>query len=506
MGIGSFALPITTGGTVTPDYVYPSDWISISGVPNNEIYLCTSDEGSRFVSFTVTTASGTYSVDWGDGTSTTGVTSGTAVQYQLPLGSGTTSPNTSVTTYKTRIYATGTITRFFVSRNTTLLNNQYFPIYAANFGTTGLTSMANMFFVSSAGLSYSLQAVYLPSTLDSVTTMASAFEECRGLIYLQMPTSMSTLNTLARTFFNARSLIGITFPSNLNAVTSMLDMAGSCFSLTDVTMPTSMTGCTQYARAFATCQSLESITFPTNMNDSGYSFTSTFQSCSSLKSFTFPNNKVSSLLTTFTDCFALKSVIFQNTNCDVVTTSQQCFQNCNSLSYVEMPTTMTGNTTLSTMFSNCFTLGEIDLPPFTGATNASSMFAGSLNLGRVGNGEFIGRSGNTFNGGTLFTQNEALTGYTGYSQYTAFGFTGTVTIKTKLQSLRLINSGSTYSGTSPQINISYNDLGQAALVEVFNDLPTLSGKTINITGCTGAAALTAPERAIATGKGWTITG
>ena len=49
-------------------------------------------------------------------------------------------------------------------------------------------------------------------------------------------------------------------------------------------------------------------------------------------------------------------------------------------------------------------------------------------------------------------------------------------------------------------------LGQAALVQVFNDLPTLVGKTINITANPGAALLTAGERAIATGKGWTIIG
>lgn len=507
MGIGSFALPLTTGSTAPAEYTYPSDWVSITGVPNNEIYLTTADEGTRWVSFTVTTASGTYSVDWGDGTSTTGITSGTAVQYQLPLGSGTTSPNTSVTTYKTRIYATGTITRFFVSRNTALGNNQIFPIYAANFGTTGLTSMANMFYVSAAGVSYSLQAVYFPSSMDSCTTMASTFEDCRGLVYVKMPTSMSTLNTMARAFITCRSLIGITFPSNLNAVTTMLDTFNACSALGNVTMPTSMTGCTQYARAFAGCTDLETITFPTNMNESGYSMTSTFQGAYSLLNFTFPNNKVSSLLTTFTDCFALKWVKFQNTNCDVVTSSQQCFQNCYDLSYVMMPTTMTGNTNTSSMFNNSFVLGQIDLPPLTGVTSAGSMFSAAYNLGRVGGGENIGRtSGTQVNAGNLFTNNEALTGYTGYSVYSAFGFTGTVTVKTKLQSLRLTNSGSTYAGSSPQINISYNDLGQAALVQVFNDLPTLTGKTINITGCTGAAALTAGERAIATGKGWTITG
>jgi hypothetical protein len=32
----------------------------------------------------------------------------------------------------------------------------------------------------------------------------------------------------------------------------------------------------------------------------------------------------------------------------------------------------------------------------------------------------------------------------------------------------------------------------------------LSGKQIKITGCTGAAELTSGDRAIATGKGWTV--
>jgi hypothetical protein len=94
-----------------------------------------------------------------------------------------------------------------------------------------------------------------------------------------------------------------------------------------------------------------------------------------------------------------------------------------------------------------------------------------------------------------------------YTKFSKLGLEGLSTIKAKLNSLRLRNNGSgQYGGASPQINISYTKLSQAALVQVFNDLPTVTSKTINITGATGAAALTAPERAIATGKGWTITG
>ena len=94
---------------------------------------------------------------------------------------------------------------------------------------------------------------------------------------------------------------------------------------------------------------------------------------------------------------------------------------------------------------------------------------------------------------------------TKFSKFVSTGYN--TSARAPLSSLRLRNNGAgQYAGTSPQIDISYTSLGQAALVQVFNDLPTIVSKTINITGASGAAALTAPERAIATGKGWTIVG
>ncbi len=61
-----------------------------------------------------------------------------------------------------------------------------------------------------------------------------------------------------------------------------------------------------------------------------------------------------------------------------------------------------------------------------------------------------------------------------------------------------------FSGTAPQIDVGYTGLDKAGLVALFNSLPTVSGKTINILGATGAADLTAGDLAIATGKGWTV--
>lgn len=61
-------------------------------------------------------------------------------------------------------------------------------------------------------------------------------------------------------------------------------------------------------------------------------------------------------------------------------------------------------------------------------------------------------------------------------------------------------------GTAPQIDISDTGLDRAALVALFNSMPTVSASQVcNIKGCTGAADLTAADLAIATGKGWTVT-
>ena len=70
----------------------------------------------------------------------------------------------------------------------------------------------------------------------------------------------------------------------------------------------------------------------------------------------------------------------------------------------------------------------------------------------------------------------------------------------------LVSQNAPFTGSSPQINVSYTGLDQNALVALFNSLPTVTaGQIINITGATGASALTAQQLAIAINKGWTVT-
>jgi hypothetical protein len=100
-----------------------------------------------------------------------------------------------------------------------------------------------------------------------------------------------------------------------------------------------------------------------------------------------------------------------------------------------------------------------------------------------------------------------LTSLDFYCKFSRLTLQGTATNRNNLTSLRLRNNSSSgplqYNSTSPQIQLAYTNLDTAALNQVFTDLPSLSSKTIDITGATGAATCT---RSIATAKGWTVTG
>jgi hypothetical protein len=335
---------------------------------------------------------------------------------------------------------------------------------------------------------FNLQEITLPTTIGSSTSMFSTFSTCRSLSKIIIPSSYN-ITSLQSAFTNCTTLNELTLPNNSqNGVTTMLNMCSGCINLKSIVMPTSLTGVTTMGAAFSSCFNLQSVVFPSTMN-AVTSIAAMFDSCYSLQSVTLPTS-MSALTTTsllFRDCFALKSVTLPATT-GLITTYANTFNNCFALKSVTLPTTQTTTlASLNSSFINCYAL--------TGITNQQYL-------------------GNTSTGSIIYVDGTAIT--TGayellsldlYTKFSKFDASGIVSIIAKLNSLRLRNNGTgQYAGTSPQINISYTSLGQAALVQVFNDLPTVTAKTINITGASGAAALTAPERAIATGKGWTITG
>jgi hypothetical protein len=395
-----------------------------------------------------------------------------------------------------------TLTMFGVFNGCAALKSfRGFPI---NFNTTSLQST----FQSCSSLS----DVVLPSSISLLTDMSNCFNSCPSLTTITLPTTISAAGINLSNAFLGTAISELVIPSGW-----ILSTAGAICqnntSLKKISLP-SNGGATSYANAFSNCSSLQEIVMPTNMAASQL-FGSAFNLCGNLKSIVFPSvmTSAASMNSMLGNCGNLQSVVMP------ITASTNnfgfTFSNDFNLLSVVMPTTLVGNmTSYQSTFQNCYNLKSVSMPTTQtlNLTTINSMLNNAWNLTGITNTDKIGNpstTATTYVDGTLFATNAyRLTSLDMYCKFSKFDANGLSTsLRNALTSLRLRNNGAgQYAGVSPQINISYTSLGQAALVQVFNDLPTITSKTIDITGALGAAALTAPERAIATGKGWTIIG
>jgi len=399
----------------------------------------------------------------------------------------------------------------------------------ANFGSGTTQTMTSLFTNC-----HSLKTFVFPQNTNT-GSLASAFSNCYSLAQLTLPTSLPTLTSLISTFVNTYALSELTLPTNYGASVSLQntfngtglseiiypsgltpsDMANThqnalslrkvvlpptapsnssnffsgCFSLQEVQFFTNLTNATNLQNIFLNCRGLTGLTMPSVAN-SVNTMSGAFQGCGNLLQITLPTSMTGcpNWANTFNGCSTLRSCVLPATATASITTFAGTFTNCFSLLNITLPNTqMTSLTTINAMVDTCISL--------TGITNTDK-------LGNPSTAAIVFVDGTNF---ARYNQISSLDLYTKFSKFVAIG--GNVSAPSPLTSLRLRNNGAAqYGGLSPQIDIRFNSLGQAALVQVFNDLPTITSKTINITSNPGAALLTAGERAIATGKGWTIVG
>jgi hypothetical protein len=611
-------------------YVHPSDWIDISSVANNEINLLSRD-GFTVAFSNVIASSGTYSIDWGDGTIQTARASGTTCQHTYPLGTGTVC-SLGYRTNAIRIYnATGNITRFKIQNHNLTTGNQISPILWAVFGTANLTDFSSAFCLSTAvpeckcllqeiimppsfascsttsnafkncnklesisnftwgsvtDASYmfsfctSLKDIKLPSSWGSVTSTSYMFDNCTFLTSIILPasfgnvtnisfmfnqcarliyekgltdwgaaTSVSSLffqctrllkiqlpeqwgvnmTNIANIFSSMPALESITLPTSWRNVTSTLSMFNACYNLRSVNLPDSWGNIFQISGMFSTCSNLREITLPATWGSIS-STQAMFSNCNNLVSVTLPASwgSISVATQMFFLCTSLKEITLPSSwgfitaagnmftycynlikanipaNWNSIGDFTSAFENCYNLSYVTPCTTLGGAPNMTSMFKNCFSLPSFSFPAASNnVPNITSAFVNCTSLIAVTNFGSVGASNTNQQDGTSFDGSNLLETVSVGCRLSKFSMAGTTTNQMRLNSLRLTNASSTFGGTSPQVNVSYTSLGIAALNQLFTDLPSAAGKTINITGCTGAAGCT---RTIATAKGWTVTG
>ena len=388
----------------------------------------------------------------------------------------------------------------------------------------------------------SLLAITIPEV--DINSLSNTFLSCTNLQSVTLPTSCPSLTTLQSCFQFCSSLPEITLPTTVSASPINLQQTfWSCFSLSAITIPSSYNIGT-LSSTFETCPNLVTCNLPNNAQNSITTMSFAFSGCSSLLNLTLPTslNAVNTLANTFNNCINLKSLAFP-ANMNAVANIQSCFQNCASLTSLTLPTSMTALTSvgLGAAFSGCLELRNLVFPATvgagislfnalnsnpglpsletvtfpttqtTGVTTLANNFnycqglTGAFNVDKIGNNSTATTTyitGTTLMGANVAARRLLSLDFT--CKFSTFVFNGTVTRPLALNSLRLRNNGAgQYAGASPQVNVSFTSLGTAALDQLFTDLPTVTSRTINITGTPGAATCT---RSIATSKGWTVTG
>ena len=407
----------------------------------------------------------------------------------------------------------------------TQLQNVYFPstcsanaIYTMSFTFSGCVSLKNIVFPTNFNASsfsncfsgcVRLTNVTFPTSMPSLTTFFGCFNGCSLLQSIILPTTVGATISMAQMFVSCASLSTITIPSGWT-ITSLVTTFSSCVNLKTVVLPNNaQNSITSMFQTFSGCTSLESVILPTSLN-AVTDLTQLFFSCFNLKSATLPStmNAVTTILNSFLYCYSLTSVTLP-TSMSSCNNFSQAFNSCYSLKSLTMPTTISASTTTySNLCQNATNLQILNLPTTQTSllTNIDSFINICGNLTTITNLDKVGSlTATPLVSGNLNNYVNLLTSLSFNCPFSILILNGqSPTNFNKLNSLRLLNTGAgQWTGTSPQINVSYCDLGVAALNQLFTDLTTIVGKTINITGCTGAVGCT---RSIATAKGWTVTG
>lgn len=372
-----------------------------------------------------------------------------------------------------------------------------------------ITTMNNMF----SGCA-SITRIKFQNGLSVCSSITSAFNNCRNLYDLTLPPTLGVTASAQSTFTNCSSLENITIPSVYSLSGNLNGMFSGCANAKSISLPNNnQDGITALTGAFSTCYSLETVTLPTSMNGLT-DLTNTFSDCILLKSVTFPSslNAVTSMAGCFNSCFNLESVTMPTSmsSCNVFSTT---FSRNKKLTSLTMPTTVATGTTWATAFNQCVNLKTLTLPTTqtTTLTDLSAAFNSCGSLTTINNVSKLGSLGSTpLVNLSLNTGSGLVTSLTFSCPMSIFTFNGSSVIVNALSSLRLLNTSTgQWTGTSPQINVSFTSLSTSALVTLFNDIAaqgTVTSKTINITSATGASGLTSADRLIITSKGWTIIG
>lgn len=535
---------VTKLGPLT-DYVRNPDWPAqvamVDGVQKFTGLLAVFDHDSNFIALE---ASGNYTVNWGDGGGDFNVNASVQAERNISYASV---GGTIVGTSKA-VAVTFTDTGDTVNRTAHGYQNGQRVNFASIVSTTGISTHTTYFVVGRTANTFQVAStlggsalplttdgsgtVYIPEYKVALVTVTPQAGQNLTAFSLQKVHSQSGLNAYAPSAWlslriNGASLASlevanssgfcpanniVEFALGENVVTSFHRLLRNCYALRQVSEMRTASG-TNFSGVFSYCASLQAVPFldmsgGTNVNEA-------FNNCSSLQA--VPLIDVSSATTAsflFNSCYALQAIpaldlslctsltsafsycwrltVVGSLNTPICAAFDSAFRNCSSL--VKAPWMDTGAATnLSVLFSFCTALQEVPCYNTSAATNVFQMFNSCSSLRTV---PLLDISNATLVS-LMFYQCGSL------QILPPLNFNSATVIGNfvfgqcyNLAVARLVNA---------KVDHGFVDckLSSAALDDIYTGLPTVTAKTITVTGNYGT---TGDTPSIATGKGWTVTG
>ena len=420
-------------GVVTPWVRNPS-WVALPTVgPTDQKFvgLIAVFPDSNFAALSATTDAGTYTVNWGDGTSAQTYASGAQANYQYAYSaSGLTDTPVTFTAATSTVnrtshgYTNGmTISFNTVVTTTGIVAGQIYYVVNATTNTfqVSATSGGSAITLTNDGsgtiLPYKMAVVVVTATTGNLTglnlnlkntqTGLNKYETgwldiavgspnftASGLqlssttsgsssIYMELVQQVTIINlgnqnTAAYLFYGMSDLRNLVMTASTSAVTNATNMFGACYSL-QTTPLFDTSAVTTMLNMFYECYSLQAVPLFNTTNVTV--MTNMFYTCYSLQTVPLFNTiNVVGMSFMFQGCYSLQSVPLFNTAS--VTSTSSMFNSCYSLQSVPLFNTV-AVLNMSSMFNSCYSLQSVPLFNTSAATNMGAMFQNCTSLQSV---------------------------------------------------------------------------------------------------------------------------
>jgi surface protein len=381
------------GNQPTP-WVRDPNWTTLPDITGQQKFvgLYAIFEESNYIALSATTSAGTYTVDWGDGSSTVAISSGTQANYLYDYASVSGSPIThNGLTYKQVIVTVTPTTANLTSISLNIKNN-------ASTGFAGLSAYDSSWLdiaVNGANLTSIviaasvnnvthrlLESATIGQHSASFTSYNNMFNSCNNLQNVSISSSSSVVTSTTQMFAICRKLVNAPF-FNTASVTDMSGMFINCQALQAVPLYDTRS-VTTMGSMFSLCSSLQTIPF---FNTAACTdFSNMFSSSNALATVPLFNVKTTgniSMASMFASCYNLVNIPLFNTI--AVTTMSSMFQGCNALTTIPLFNTA-AVINMSAMFNACTSLTALPALNANGlsaSANISNIFNADTNLSKI---------------------------------------------------------------------------------------------------------------------------